>query len=424
MELSDSKSENLGKPEKPALPKHMIVKVDFYDDDQKELFKKNNYPLKVDSIVSEKVAINTNEFLTYLLFTEQKKAPGFRTFTDFRKRMPKSYELIRDYLEFDEEKMRTRFIGKEMDKNLTERIGVALSLCTLNKIHNLMEADWKLIPISSTEKTLDFYYVAVENNEFIMVESKGSTAENNQEKSTSISNQKRSIEEKKKAVEFNNKNRLSNYKALAYGIISVIDNRKDTLPQVWLVDPFAEPLEMEPRKFKLLARLYFYWRSLRAISPSSTLLHALINRIETLETIDNYVDLDGSILLDRKGKEMIIQPSSFSTKSVIGNNKIIGRVYPFDNNHLFFMGFPFNVSELLVNQNFKEIIDYKEEFTKMKSRMSVTCRIRSNKKKLYQLPDSIRCIFIDKKEEYVEFELKGDLYSLSSGRVFGLLDFY
>jgi hypothetical protein len=424
MELSDSKSENLGKPEKPALPKHMIVKVDFYDDDQKELFKKNNYPLKVDSIVSEKVAINTNEFLTYLLFTEQKKAPGFRTFTDFRKRMPKSYKLIRDYLEFDEEKMRTRFIGKEMDKNLTERIGVALSLCTLNKIHNLMEADWKLIPISSTEKTLDFYYVAVENNEFIMVESKGSTAENNQEKSTSISNQKRSIEEKKKAVEFNNKNRLSNYKALAYGIISVIDNRKDTLPQVWLVDPFAEPLEMEPRKFKLLARLYFYWRSLRAISPSSTLLHALINRIETLETIDNYVDLDGSILLDRKGKEMIIQPSSFSTKSVIGNNKIIGRVYPFDNNHLFFMGFPFNVSELLVNQNFKEIIDYKEEFTKMKSRMSVTCRIRSNKKKLYQLPDSIRCIFIDKKEEYVEFELKGDLYSLSSGRVFGLLDFY
>lgn len=422
MEDSKSKKEKTVLPKPFSLPNSLTVNVDYYDDEQKKKFKKNKYPLKIGSLVSESVSINTNEFLTYLLFTEQKDAPGFRTFTDFRKRMPKSLALIDGYLQFDGKKMISSHDPKDMDKNLTERLGVAMSLSILNKIHNLTEADWKLIEIKTSEKSLDFYYVSVEKNEYIQVEAKGSTTKDNKKKANA-SNQKADIDDKKKAEERKEDHRINKYKTYTYGVISVLDNKIGSMPQVWLIDPLSESLITPPRKFKLLTRLQFYWRSLRAISPSSILLHALINRIETLETLDNYNDLDKSILLDRKGKEMIIHSRSFPTKSVIGRNRIIGRIYPYDEKHIYYMGFPRELFVLLIEQNFKKIIEYRYIKKKTKSRMTVKCRIRSDQNKRYMIPPNIDFEFIDKKEEYIEFKLEGDLYESTSGRVFGLLDF-
>ena len=163
------------------IPDTIKIKISFYNDDEKNKFQ--SYPNKdeINSIVSSEITISKEEFLTYLLFKEKKNFNKFRTYTDFRNKIPKSIALIEDYLSFENNSVKAEFIGREMNDELIERIGEALSLCAINKLHELTEADWDKIPIRTTK---DFDYeisLASDGSKFIQlnVECKGSAVNDN-----------------------------------------------------------------------------------------------------------------------------------------------------------------------------------------------------------------------------------------------------
>ena len=399
------------------------VKVDYYNNNHKEDLRKYPSFLEIDKMISKNknVTINKSEFLTYLLFTEQRDVDGLRTFADFSKRIIKSYYLLEHFIEFSKASFRARLIGDQMDANLIERVGVSLSLCLINKIHGLTDADWSLIPVNNFKKTFDFNY-ASNGNQFIEVESKGSSIENNKIKNTNISNHKKSIEDKKQSISSAYQEKKESFNNLLYGVISVLD--KNNIPQIWLLDPDPLSLEkIEPRKFRLLNRLYFYWRNLKYIVPNSTLLHALINRIKIIEELDDYNRVNKLYFLNRNGKQIRFYGSSFARKSVIGNDDVIGVVYPFDDKSLFFTGFPIEIFKILRSQDFDRILKF--SYNKTYKACQVKCRIRTKQKGDFKIPDSESFYFkyVDKNREYIEFTLRGDLNTSSSGRVFGILNF-
>lgn len=391
------------------------ISVDFYDVHHENLFKNySTYHIIYNLINNKKILINKNEFLTYLLFTEQKDRIGFRSYSDFSNQISKSYALINKYLEFENNSIKANFIGDNMDNNLIERVGVSISLCIVNKIHCLHEADWKKIHEQrgwNSNPTLDFE-IASDGNRYIQVECKGSSIEDNRLKNSNVSNHKSNIEHKKENIpEFNN---------LCYGTISVLDNRQDTVAKCWLLEPPPFEIKMEPEKYRLLSRLYFYWNSLRFASPNSMLLSILINRIRVIEFLKDYKELSGLSLVNRNGDEMELHSNSFANKSVIEHNKIIGKVYPFNRASIFFMGFPQEIYENLISQDFNQILKYK--YSSKIEKNTVTCRINKNYIEKYNIPSNL----IFKKEnydDYIEFDLAAELNFTESGRVFGVLNF-
>ena len=390
---------------------NLRISLDFYDNHQERLFENYSTINTIRDLTKNNLSINKSEFLTYLLFTEQKDRRAFRSYSDFSEKISKSYELIYQYLNFDNNSIKANFVGTEMNKDLIERVGVSISLCIMNKIHNLHEADWKKIPELNSSPTFDFE-IASDGEKFIQAECKGSSINNNRLKISNISNHKANIERKKKRIRDDNN--------LFYGTIAVLDEREDTTAKCWLVDPPSFEIEIGPEKYRLLSRLYFYWTSLRYTTPNSTILNILINRIKEIKILENYKCLNGIYLLNRNGDKIKIHHNSFAKKSVIGDNNIIGKVYPLNQTGLFFMGFPQEIYNILISQDFNQILKFKNS-SKIEKK-EVFCRINKSDLNNYNIPPNIMNI---KKEyeTYIEFYLTGEMNFTKSGRVFGILNF-
>jgi len=238
--------------------KELEVKVNYYNDQHQKKLKKYLGNRKIESLIAEKkVSIDKDEFLTYLLFTEQRERKKLRTFSDFSKQKVKSYFLLDNFIDITGKSLRIKDPGIQMDRNLIERIGVAFSLCMFNKIYGLTEADWNIIPVDTRQKTMDFRY-ASDGRKIIEVEAKGSSIENNKNQISTVSKHKKSIEAKKDVISQKKIQKNKSVPSFAYGVISVLDGREDTIPQIWLLDPPPVPFFNDPVKTKLLNRLYFY----------------------------------------------------------------------------------------------------------------------------------------------------------------------
>ena len=259
----------------------MKISLEFYNHAEEELFK--NYPNQeiLDNLTRTPLEISQDEFLAYMMFTEQKDVNGFQTYEDLKGKIERRLGDIEDYLIFENDSVQTRFIGNKMYGDFTERIGVSLGLCSINQIHGLTEADWKLIPVMRT-KAFDYEFpIASDRIQFIQVENKGSTTENNTLKTSSVSQHYSSIKAKKSQIlEEESKAGIPRYKNLYYGTIGVLDQEPSRNAKVWLVDPPAFNIEMDPTKYKLLSRLRYYLDAFKNIGVRSKITSSLKNRIE------------------------------------------------------------------------------------------------------------------------------------------------
>ena len=405
------------------------VSVSYYDDFHKKEFSTYPNSGNIKKVVEGPTSIQKEEFLTYLLFVEQKNVAGFKYYNELKNKIPSRINFFEDYIKFTKESVTATFIGK--DNKITERIGVAISLCLMNLLHNLHEADWEFIPEKpgrGGHPTFDFI-ISSDGKKFIQVESKGSTVEDNTKK-TGLGGHIKSIDRKKKYLkEEEKKRKIPKHKNLAYGVIGVLDNRPNSIAKSWMLDPPAFQLQINPRKYKLISRLIFYWENLRGISSRSTILTALINRITTLQTIEDYQVLDRQSLLNSNGETIQILAGSFYTKSVIKGTNItietgnsdntIGKLYQMpEKNKLFYIGFLRDVFEMLIEQDFNRILNFKKPNKIVNER--ILCRVSEKQNERLQIPD--RYLSERRNDGYYEFQENGIMVYSQSGRVFGIID--
>lgn len=402
---------------------NLLLDIRYYDEEEKEKFQKKypNYE-DIDKVVNSEAKISAEEFLTYMLFVEKSNRSGFQTFQELARKVPARIQRIQDYLEFENGSVRTKVIGK--GNRCTEEYGVGFSLSAMALVHNdLHEADWHPIPEVNSSKTTDFK-IASDGGFVVFVECKGTSNKDNKKKEgSSASGQKSDIEKKKGSLPPPEESS----KYLAYGTIAVLDNRKNSTPIVWLVDPPAPILALSPRKYKLLARLNFYLSNLREISSRMTLVTALTNRLRSIFLTQDYEKLDGGGLQTGKGEPIIFAESTFSNKSIVKDpnysngyfEKVVGKVYVLDGGkQLVYIGFQREVFDIMAKQEFQDILTLK--FTNTQRVEEVICRF--TKKAFSQLDKSSTLVQKAKKQAngYYAISLYFHLVYAQSGRVYGV----
>lgn len=337
------------------------VSVKYYNKTEENLFLKYPNLIELKQLTDKVVSIKKSDLLSYMIFTEQKDIAGFATFLELNNRVEKRLGDIDDYLTFTNRSVQSKFIGACMDNNLTERLGVGLGLSVLNQLHNLTEADWKRIPEVPGPrgfKTLDFEIsLASDGASYISVENKGSTVEDNLRKPSNISHHYSSIKNKKISINITTTSHLS----LHYGTIGVLDNKKDSIARVWLVDPPSTEIRMDPYKYKLLARLHYYLDEFRNIGIRKRILDALENRITEISNRQDYLSLNNIPLLERIRDSENFYIDNRNSFVAIDTNEAFGKFFTIQikqNPFLFILAYPKSIIKAIVRQNFNEIIKF------------------------------------------------------------------
>ena len=128
------------------------IDVSFYNEAHKKLLQKTPKYKHITNLTKSGHTYDEDLFI-YCLFKEQKDRDGFRSYDDFKNRLPRRIGLFEDYIDFDSNTITS--IDEHHDKLITEYIGVGVALHLISHIHSLTEADWEIIPETQT-KDLDF----------------------------------------------------------------------------------------------------------------------------------------------------------------------------------------------------------------------------------------------------------------------------
>ncbi len=260
------------------------LSLEYYDAAQQTLFQGFPNATQLNTLVQNVIAIDKANFLAYMMFTEQMDKNGFRTYNDLQRRIQNRLGDIDDFLSFNNGSVQSKMTALEMmQPAFTERIGVTLGLCVINKIHGLTAADWKKIDETrgrNAHPTFDFEFpIASTGTTFIQAENKGSIVTDNTLQNASVQNHYNGIKIKKDYVRAEEaKKQIYIHQNLYYGTIGVLDSRANGIGKVWLVDPPAFEIEMEPRKYKLLARLHYYLDEFKNIGVKGRIIKALETR--------------------------------------------------------------------------------------------------------------------------------------------------
>ncbi|MCW7471790.1 hypothetical protein [Leptospira kanakyensis] len=360
------------------IPNEILIKVDFYDDEEEDKFQKYPNFQSLKELTEKLVSIPKEEFLTYVLFKEKKDFPGFQSYSDFKSKLEKSFYLFEGYLTFNSQSIQVNFTGNSMDSDLVQRMGESISLCIINKLYNLSEADWNILSIKTT-KDFDYHLnIASTGEEYaqVYIECKGNTNQDNTLKNPSISSQKKSIKEKKEYLQ--NQSKESTFKNFLYGVIISFDNKNQSYTKAWLVDPVPFPIKMEPFNYKLLTRLEYYYNILNELTPKAKITVLLLNRIRFIEENSNRQIFNNAIVPFESsyGKNIVIHKSLFNRLSVIKSSTRINEYENDDevfgnisapltdangNYYLFFTGLTTNALQIIIDQNLNETIHFEEK---------------------------------------------------------------
>lgn len=390
---------------------------DYYDDIEKDKFKKN-YPdlfQAIDKIYGNPISIPLEDLKTFFLFRHQNSTlANYQSFSDFHKKLAKYWGYFDDHFSYDPH---TKSFSSTHIPNdtveLAESIGVAGALAISSKIFlGVTQADWRKIPILKS-KDLDFKHLASDLNKYLVVESKGSITENNRVKTSKISNHKSSILDKKSDPLFREK--YSKNRDVCYGIITVAD-MSNTL-RSWIVDPPTPLQKMNPTKYKLLSRLYYYNDFIRFISTRSYLSLLLPSRIKDVENVTNWTDLNDKPIVDYNFRKITLSYYFINSRSNFTFKGItyIGATYLVDE-MIYFTGLSITLLNILINQNFESIINYKTDPSSFPAEATVRLGINENNRKLYQSLNLITQNFTD---NYFYAKTTLNITRASSGLVFG-----
>lgn len=370
-------------------------RVEYYNDNHKKLLEQYSCFGEIEQLVVNGFVVTEEEFYSYALFREQKNHDGFRTYQDLRSKIPDRLSGFKDYFSVKDGLLCSVFSNaNDRDNHHTESIGVGGGLSLVSRLYGLTEADWERISVSN-EKDLDFE-IASNGKEFIEVEVKGAVVRNINMKSE-VSGRAGKIEQKKKE-----KGKRSNFKSSRIGVIISVSSTYGDVPICRLLDPVSDSYHMSPDKYRLLARLSYYHRELRALGRFG-LLSDIKNRIRALYYSTEYNSLDGVALLDVNNEKMSPPFSAMNSKSTVGDFAF-GEVIELKSGQYYFYGMMYDVFDVLIGQNFEIINKYKKE-SSVES-VNISARLRNGGD--------------NEKEKYRTVKMKGDLNITSSGKVLGL----
>lgn len=376
-------------PKKATSPK---IKVSYYNKDHEQLLLQTPNADKIIKLVEKGYYLN-EDFWVYSVFTDQAGYDGFKTFDDLSSLWIDQYKYTGRYFDLENKTIKAKLPSdKYRGSQLTERIGVAGGLSLVSYIHDLTEADWRVIPITGT-KDLDFE-IASDGKNIVEVECKGSFAKDNNI-SSSISNHKSDIEEKKKE-----QRRLGN-KNVLYGVITSFSDDENIIAHSRLLDPESYTEYDDPYKSRILSRLGFYLIEIRKFSRSHFLI-ALANRISVIQasTKDSYKSFNKLPLINAK-EEIFNYPISLeNNKSIItsSTDNGFGDVL-IHNDEYFVFGFDREIIEMLIKQDFEELVGYKK------------------------IPKTFPAVIeakIKKADKFMSITLHGNLQMNSAGRIVGV----
>jgi len=404
------------------------LSLEYYDSKQDNLFQCFPNALQLNKLVKHGIIISKDELLAYMMFTEQMDRDGFRNYSELQNKIQNRLGDIEDFLCFSNESIQARFIGNEMmQSGFTERIGVALGLCVVNNIHGLTAADWKKIKEAPGRKghpTFDFEIpIASTGQNFIQAENKGSTIADNSQQSGSICNHYNSIQSKKNYIrKEEDSKQIPLHQNFFYGTIGVLDNRTNSIAKVWLVDPPALEIEMEPEKYKLLARLHYYLDEFKNIGVKNKIIIAIKKRIIEIEESSDYLKFD-NVPLDYKFPRAFHLIMDGKIFAAVDNNEAFGRIFIVKHKQKIFPylnAFPKALMQIIILQNFENILGYKYDPDFINEDVQVLMRLGDKELEGSTLPENIKFVF-NERRKYYEATYFGKVSHSNDGRVFGLL---
>jgi hypothetical protein len=352
--------------------------VAFYDDNEKELFKRN-YPLefeRINKIIETGfIKVPFADFKTYSQMQHRNTAiKKLDSFESIRENIGDLYGNVNFYTDFDPETGRFNSVATNNNEqnHVSEGIGCGGILSVMSEIYGLTQADWQRINIQG-HKDFDFDSAVVEDfSKMIVVEAKGSIVEDNRLK-THLSNHKISIKEKKDDAGFINK--YSKGTDLLIGGITAIDDVNHA--KVYLVDPpMNSDMSREFRyKIKILKRLTYYLDWMTIIGKRSYLTIALKNRVAVIEKLSEIENLNSITLVNANGQALKVNETIYESKSHI-DGEIIGKLNILNHRKAVFIGLSVDLYNLIAMQDFEAISNFKTEsfFERKQINLKLTSR--------------------------------------------------
>jgi len=407
----------------------IYLSLDYYNSAQQNLFQGFPNAVILNKVVQNGISISKDEFLAYLMFTEQMDRNGFRTYNDLQSRIQNRLGDIDDFLSFNNGSIQSRMTALEMmQPGFTERIGVALGLCVVNKIHGLTAADWKKIDETrgrNAYPTFDFEFpLASTGTNFIQAENKGSIVTDNALQNASVQNHYIRIENKKAFVRAEETQRqISIHQNLYYGTIGVLDGQPNSIAKVWLIDPPAFELEMEPQKYKLLARLHYYLDEFKNVGVKERIIKALETRIVEIEKSSDYSKFNNVPLNYPypRAYHLFMDGKMFAA---VDTNEAFGKIFIVEINqniYAYLIAFPKALMRIIILQNFESILNYEYSPDFINERVQVLIRLRDREIGKSTLPNNLKFVF-NERRKYYESTYFGKVSHSKDGRIFGLLD--
>lgn len=323
--------------------------VRYYDDQHRQALQACTFPHSLDDLVRKGLDVSRDEFLTYMLFREQRMhVPEWQTYAELSRRLPDRDRLITDNFDLSEGTVRSRFTGANaLDKTMVEAGGVGSGLVLANALFGLHEADWEKVPVSGT-KSMDFE-IASDGSRYIQVECKGAVVTDTTNLAP-ISQHKQSVEKKKTSV------RAAGSQNVLLGVIGAFPTPKNMNAMLNLLDPNPVELEMPASKYKVLARLSYFGRLARAISDSR-FVGAVRSRLQALTVAGDLRPFDGLPIEKNSGESYDFTVEGFAGHAVIPQFDAVGRLYVI-RNQLLFDGLRLDCLNFVAKQDFAGIARY------------------------------------------------------------------
>jgi len=343
----------------------LVVDVDYYNHEHERALKRiRGIRAGLDQIAGKSIEVPQGEFLTYSLFTHLGTGPDrFATKASIRRVANQYAQPLDDYF-CRSGSVRLKDPAYDPHNGLRERIGVALGLSAVSRIHGMTLADWVRIPVMRTPH-LDFH-LGSDGERKIQVETKGTVVRDNTRKEPKVSLHASNIAEKKAHLKSLRSEPAQWRAGVRYGTIAAIDDSR--CAKVWLLDPEPEPVMWEPQELRLLARFGFLAAWLRLISPYSRVSQAMRHRYEKLVNSRQPLSLDRVPLIDADGVTIngdrsgdVEVPGNFFYGKSDFDAKIVVRSIALDRRRQLMLGLRRELLDLVFTQDFSGIMAYRSQ---------------------------------------------------------------
>ena len=237
---------------------------------------------------------------------------------------------------------------------------------------------------------------------------------NNQKRNdSSLKNHYNRIKTKKKEI-------IKKTNTTYFGTIGAIDNSNSVL-SVYLVDPVFENISINPEKYQILAKLSYYLKLFRQTGVYAKICNELEKRIYDIVNSEDYKKFDKNPLSEARKKKHYFDNVM---KADINGNEARGRVFFVKRQNMivpYIIALPRDIVKLVINKDFKSILDYKYNSAEINDKVSVKLEISLSDIQKYDVPSFESFVFSEKSKKY-EYMSRCSLRHTISGRIFGMID--